>query len=127
MPAKPSGIPPVVIVVDDEVSVLRMMTRALLMAGYAVYAESNGPDAIATAAELPRRPDIVVTHLRMSPMGGAEPALTLFARGLASRFLFVTGFGPDPEYDERLGPLLAKPFSPDRLVIEVERMLSQGN
>ena len=58
----------------------------------------------------------------MDPMGGAEVALTLFSRGLASRFLFVTGFGPDPEYDERLRPLLAEPFSPDRLIMAVERV-----
>jgi CheY-like chemotaxis protein len=43
---------------------------------------------------LPKRPDIVVTDLRMALMGGAELARTFFARGLASRLLFVTGSGP---------------------------------
>ncbi|HEY4649276.1 MAG TPA: response regulator [Gemmatimonadales bacterium] len=104
--------PRVVLVVDDEPTVLRMMARALLEAGYAVHMASNGPDALALAAELPHPPDLVVTDIRMMPMGGTELAERLFSQRPATRFLFVSGYGPAPEYDENFGPFLRKPFSP---------------
>jgi two-component system cell cycle sensor histidine kinase/response regulator CckA len=119
-----SPISPVVLVVDDEPIILSTMARTLLEAGYAVHMASSGLDALALGEELPRPPDLVVTDLRMEPMGGAELAERLFSRGLASRFLFVSGYGSAAEYNEDFGPLLAKPFSPDRLVQSVLHLLS---
>ena len=115
--------PRVVLVVDDEPPVLQMMARALLEAGYAVHTASNGPDALALAEELPRSPDLVVTDIRMGPMGGTELAERLFSRGLASRFLFVSGYGPATDYNEDFGPFLPKPFLPGRLVEEVIHLI----
>jgi CheY-like chemotaxis protein len=115
--------PRVVLVVDDEPPVLQMMARALLEAGYAVHTASNGPDALALAEELTRSPDLVVTDIRMGPMGGTELAERLFSRGLASRFLFVSGYGPATDYNENFGPFLPKPFLPGRLVEEVTHLI----
>jgi uncharacterized membrane protein len=53
----------------------------------------------------------------------ANPAERLFSRGLASRFLFITGFGSAAEYNEDYGRLLAKPFSSERLVDAVSHLL----
>jgi CheY-like chemotaxis protein len=111
-------------VVDDEPTVLRMMARALLEAGYAVHQASNGQDALALAEDLGKPLDLVVTDVRMEPMGGPELAALLFSRGLAQRFLFVSGYGPAPDYNDQFGPLLPKPFSPDRLVEEVASALA---
>ncbi|CAN5859228.1 hypothetical protein BH24GEM1_BH24GEM1_00930 [soil metagenome] len=119
-----SPLSPVVLVVDDEAVILEMMARALLQAGYTVHRAGSGPDAIALAERLPRPPDLVVTDLRMDPMGGAELAELLFSRRLASRFLFVSGFGPVAEYNEDFGPFLAKPFSPERLIEAVSNVLA---
>ena len=115
--------PRVVLVVDDEPIVLQMMARALLDAGYAVHAASNGPDALALAGELPRPPDLVVTDIRMEPMGGTELAERLFSGGLASCFLFVSGYGPAADYNQDFGPFLPKPFLPGRLVEEVTHLI----
>jgi CheY-like chemotaxis protein len=119
-----SPAPPVVLVVDDEAFILQMMARTLVEAGYAVHMAASGPDALSIAERLPRAPDLVVTDLRMDPMGGAELAELLFSRRLASRFLFVSGYGPVAEYNEDFGPFLAKPFSPHRLVEAVSSVLS---
>ena len=113
----------VVLVVDDEQSVLQMMARALLGAGYAVHTANSGLDALAMAEELPRPPDLVVTDIRMEPMGGTELAERLFSRGLASRFLFVSGYGLAADYNEDFGPFLPKPFLPGRLVEEVTHLI----
>jgi two-component system cell cycle sensor histidine kinase/response regulator CckA len=112
-----------VLVVDDELAVLEVMARALLEAGYAVHTATNGPDALALAEGLATPPDLVVTDVRMEPMRGPELAQSLFSRQLASRFLFVSGYGPAADYDDQFGPLLAKPFSPERLCEAVADLL----
>jgi two-component system, cell cycle sensor histidine kinase and response regulator CckA len=113
----------VLLVVDDEPIVLHMMDRTLLDAGYEVHVAGGGPEAIALAGQLQRPLDLVVTDLRMDPIGGAELAEVLFSRGLASRFLFVSGFGRAAEYNEDFGPLLAKPFSSEELLGAVSLLL----
>jgi two-component system, cell cycle sensor histidine kinase and response regulator CckA len=115
----PLSKPCVVLVVHDEPIVLTLMARTLFEAGYAVYTASSGPDALAVAERLRTPLDLVVTDLRMEPMGGAELAERLFSRGRASRFLFVSGYGPVAEYNEDFGPFLAKPFSQDQLLTAV--------
>ena len=114
--------PRVLLVVDDEPGVLQMMARALLDAGYAVHTASNGPDALALAEELPRPPDLVVTDIRMEPMGGTELAERLFSRRLASRFLFVCGYGPATDYN-RTSARFSPNFLPGRLVEEVTHLI----
>lgn len=109
--------------VDDEPPVRELMARTLAEAGYTVHAASHGQEALAVADRVGGRIDLVVTDLRMEPVGGAELAERLFARGLATLFLFVTGFGSAGEYNPSFGPLLLKPFSPDRLLQLVEQLL----
>jgi two-component system, cell cycle sensor histidine kinase and response regulator CckA len=122
MPDRPLT-PPVVLVVDDEPAVLHLMARALLEAGYTVHQASNGEDALALAEKLGKPLDLVVTDIRMEPMAGPELATLLFSRGFALRFLFVSGYGRAPEYNEQFGPFLPKPFSPQRLVEVVADLL----
>jgi CheY-like chemotaxis protein len=112
-----------VLVVDDEALVLEVMVRTLVEAGYAVHTASNGPDALALVEKMERAPDLVVTDVRMEPMRGPELAQTLFSRRLASRFLFVSGYGPAADYDDQFGPLLPKPFSPERLLAAVADLM----
>jgi DNA-binding NtrC family response regulator len=120
-PRSPS--PPAVLVVDDEPVALQVMARTLAEAGYAVHTASNGQDALALAVTLAKPLDLVVTDMRMDPIGGPELAELMFAQGLASRFLFVSGYGPAADYNEQFGPFLPKPFSPQRLVETVARTL----
>jgi CheY-like chemotaxis protein len=124
MPASQSSLtPPVLLVVDDEPPVLDMMARALLEAGYAVHQASSGQDALALAEGLGKPLDLVVTDIRMEPMGGPELAAVMFSRGFASKFLFVSGYGPAADYNEEFGPFLPKPFSPQQLVNTVADLL----
>ena len=124
LPAQGSRTPPVVLVVDDEPLVLGTMVRTLLEVGYTVYQASSGQEALALAKELGRSLDLVVTDIRMKPLGGPELAALLFSGGFASKFLFVSGYGPAADYNEGFGPFLPKPFSPQQLAETVAKLLS---
>jgi two-component system, cell cycle sensor histidine kinase and response regulator CckA len=124
MPTSPSSLTSsAVLVIDDEPAVLRMMVRTLLEAGYTVHQASNGQDALALADELGKPLDLVVTDVRMEPIGDPELATLLFSRGFASRFLFVSGYGIAADYNEQFGHFLPKPFSPQQLVEAVTNLL----
>lgn len=119
----PTGPTPVILVVDDDATVLHAMARGLLLGGFVVHVATSGREALGIVEDLPGAVDLVVTDIRMEPMDGMALAAQLLARGKASRFLFVTGFGTSAEYDPSYGPLLPKPFTPDRLVEAVTHML----
>ena len=73
--AAPKADPaPVVLVVDDEPILLRLMERALTEAGYLVQGASNGLRALELVGSSPCPPDILVTDLRMEPLNGFDLA-----------------------------------------------------
>jgi CheY-like chemotaxis protein len=121
--AAPQADPaPVVLVVDDEPMVLRLMERALIEAGYRVQGASNGLRALELAGNLPGPPDVLVTDLRMEPLNGADLARLVTAKHPNTRVLLVSGY--DPEHTDLTGPFLRKPFSPQELVHAVEQLVA---
>jgi two-component system response regulator GlrR len=57
-----------VLVVDDDVDILKLLTMRLSAAGYGVQAATSGEQALASLAV--NRPDVVVTDLKMGGMSG---------------------------------------------------------
>ncbi len=112
---------PVVLLVDDEPAVLRVMSRILERAGFLVVTATSGLHAISLAAELPAPPDIVVTDLRMEPIDGSALARLILAVWPETRFLFVSGFHTK-NYKDLPGAILAKPFTTQALVEHVQRL-----
>lgn len=122
--AAPQADPrPVVLVVDDEPMILRLMERTLVEAGYRVHPASNGLRALELAASLPTPPAAMVTDLRMEPIDGADLARLMAEQRPATRVLFVSGFIEDPDHRRLQGPMLKKPFAPAQLVAAVGRLL----
>jgi two-component system cell cycle sensor histidine kinase/response regulator CckA len=123
--AAPQADPaPVVLVVDDEPVVLRLMARALGSAGYEVHAATNGLQALEVVSTLPVPPAILVTDLRMDPVDGASLARLVAHLQPSTRILFVSGW--DANHLVLSAPLLPKPFSPGQLVEAVQGLLRTG-
>jgi CheY-like chemotaxis protein len=99
-----------VLVVDDEDPLRRVVRRALEGDGCAVLEAVDGEEALRIIQELPRAPDMVLTDLRMPRVGGRELAeiLSVFRPGLP--VVAMTGFAGSAHPDRRL-PLLIKPFT----------------
>ncbi len=111
--AAPQANPdPVVLVVDDEPSVLRLMQRALVSAGYQVIAATDGLSALALATELPSPPAALVTDLRMEPIDGASLGRLVKALWPGTRLLFVSGYGPPADFGNLPGPCFPSPSVP---------------
>jgi DNA-binding NtrC family response regulator len=124
MAAPETARAPVVIVVDDEPAVLRLMGRALTEAGYQVFTASNALRAIEVIGSLATTPALLVTDLRMEPVDGADLAKLVTGRWPGIGVLFVSGF--DSHHLVLKGPLLPKPFLPAQLVDAVGRLLAES-
>ena len=123
MDVAPDGTGPVVLVVDDEAIVLRLMERALLEAGYRVVAETDAVRVLELAVALPVPPGILVTDIRMASLDGVALAGLVRNRWPGLRLLFVTGY--DTAHHVLPGPVLQKPFGPAQLTSVVARLLTE--
>lgn len=117
-----------VLLVEDHADTREMYAAVLADAGFEVVHAANGAEALAvTASALPA---VVVTDLWM---GGAVSAEDVCRRlhALGVPVLAVTVVAPGEEHEAMRGAgrsaVLLKPLAPDRLVIEVLRLLEGAN
>jgi CheY-like chemotaxis protein len=82
---------PVVLVVDDEPTLLYVMEHTLSQAGYEVYGSSNALRALALATSLRVPPAVLVSDVRMEPDEEAVSRRPFSSYGMSS------GRGPSIE------------------------------
>ena len=119
------------LVVDDEIPILKLVTRILATDNYEIAAASSGDEA-AQMINSPDYPgvDLLVTDLMMPGINGLELAMITRQRFPNVRVLFVTGFA-DRLFKglTELGvgeSFIEKPFGTDGL-LEATRLLMFGH
>jgi len=109
-----------ILVVDDNASVRRVVTKALERAGYRVLAASRPSEALALTEDAADPVELLLVDLVMPEMSGTELAARLRARRGALPVLYVSGrraaAGPGTD-------VLEKPFRPAHLVERVRGIL----
>lgn len=121
-PPRPS-VPAVVLVVEDVDQVRNIAERILRHAGFKTLGARNGREAL-DLIERGTNVQMVLSDLQMPIMGGRELAEHLARRAGAPPIIFMTGYSEDCANMEPGVMLLAKPFTPDRLVDFVKRALA---
>jgi two-component system KDP operon response regulator KdpE len=134
------GPEPLLLVVDDEAGVLRLMKLELSAQGFRVVTASDGDEALRIAEE--QRPDAVVLDIMMPGLSGIEVMRRLRER---SNVPVVLVTAKDKDSDKVRGlelgadDYVVKPFNPDELGAriravlrrmlphEVERVVRAGN
>lgn len=113
--------------VDDEVSILDVVTDYLRHAGFSVATARDGTTALATARSV--QPDLVVLDLGLPGLDGLDVTREL-RRSSEVPIIVLTARGD--EVDRVLGlelgadDYLVKPFSPRELVARVRAVLRRG-
>ncbi len=119
--------PALILVVDDDMFVLRLIAEALSADGYEVDTARNGREALEKTAA--RLYDLILSDLRMPEVDGVALYRELERREprLLRRFAVVSGTTEMPEYasflEETNVPLLGKPFRVEELQQLVRRIL----
>jgi len=115
---------PKILVIDDEQSVLNLVSAYLRPEGYTVYTALDGPGGLKAARSL--KPDLVVLDIMLPGMDGLE-LLTHLRRESEVYVIMLTA--RSEETDKLIGltvgadDYLTKPFSPRELVARIKAAL----
>jgi len=127
MPDQASRTKPVILVVDDEPQILRVMRASLPARGYEVRTAPGGDEALDEIRK--EAPDLIVLDLVMPKMSGLDvcrrvrefsqvPIIVLSAKGSESDKIAALDLGAD-DY-------VTKPFSLDELLARVRAVLRRS-
>lgn len=118
---------PLVLAVDDEVGILRLVKIELGSQGFRVVTASDGEGALRLAEET--RPDIVLLDVLMPGMSGIEVMRAMRERWSVPIILLTA---KDTDADKVRGlelgadDYIVKPFSPDELGARLRAVLRRG-
>ena len=115
------------LLVEDEESVLKLVTRILTQRGYDVYAASTPEQAQELFAEHGAEIDLVLTDIVMPGMAGPELCDRLAEIRPGFKVLYMSGYSHHPALDSRVRdsdePFIQKPFTPNALAQRVRDVL----
>jgi len=116
-----------ILAVDDEPSIVRLVSAALSARGYEVVAAHDGQEALDKVAL--RKPDLIVCDIMMPKMDGREVARRLSANPATKDIplIFLSAIGDLHNQLDTLeeggAEYLTKPFNPSELGDYVDAML----
>jgi len=115
-----------ILVIDDDVLVLRAISKLLTMNNYNVTEAKSGEEAagILSSADF----DLIVSGIRMAGMDGIQLVERLRSSGKNTPVIFVTGYAsenaPVEAYRLEVKDYVLKPFDKDDLLRKVEKNLA---
>jgi DNA-binding NtrC family response regulator len=117
----------VILLIDDDERLRRMLSRMLSTAGHEVIEADNGRSALAILPAC--NPAAVITDVFMPEKDGIETAKEIRARFPDIKILAMTGGGREERFYSLIETLAAtvvlqKPFDKETLLGAVERLLS---
>lgn len=114
-----------ILIVDDDLDILRLMSMRLRAAGYETIPVSNGEAALAHIAL--NNPDLVISDLRMPRMDGMTLFKAIHTAKPQLPVIIVTAHGSDAEALNALQrgvfAFLTKPFDNKYLLQQIESAL----
>jgi two-component system, cell cycle sensor histidine kinase and response regulator CckA len=118
---------PVVLVVDDEATVRRMVVRILREGGYEAIEAGDGLEALKVVEDWLWPIDLVLTDIKMPVLDGIRLGQAIADVRPDLPLAYMSGFGPEATNMLRADLLeacfIAKPFSADALLTLVRRCL----
>jgi DNA-binding response OmpR family regulator len=114
-----------VLVVDDDVKILRFISSSLKLAGYDVCTATCGEEALQVCES--KKPHIIILDILMSPMDGFE-VLRRLRTSSKLPVIAISAHASSAEKALSLGAdvFLAKPFRPDDLVTRIRAVLENA-
>ncbi len=129
-PAPPRHEQPVIMVVDDSVSVRRVMTNLLKKAGWTVLDAKDGVDALEQLHKTKRCPDLFLLDIEMPRMDGYELLSSLRSQGdyRETPIVMVTSRAGDKHRQRALQlgatDYVIKPYLDDQLLKLIRGLLA---
>jgi two-component system, cell cycle sensor histidine kinase and response regulator CckA len=120
----------VVLVVDDDETVRKVLRTGLERDGFEVLTAEHGVDALDVMRRFTRRIDVLLADVVMPEMGGVELAEKVLTLNRPPRVILMSGIIHDPS-KVRIGghspPFVQKPFNMSGLMKLVHREAEMGS
>ena len=120
----PRGASDMILLVEDQEAVRRLVARVLAGEGYEVVQAADGHEALERASNLGKSVGLLVSDVIMPNMGGYELLSRLRQQNAAIRALFLSGYSDDVGAREPSAHFLPKPFAVDALKRVVRQVLA---
>jgi CheY-like chemotaxis protein len=119
----------VILVIDDEPKMRRLIARMLRPKGHVVHEAADGKEGIALFQRL--QPALVISDIVMPEGEGIETIRELRRQAPAMPILAISGANAQSIYLHAATSLgasasLEKPFDPDQLLLAVDELLKQA-
>jgi len=117
-----------ILVVDDEVNITQILEFSIGAEGYEVIAAQNGEEAIDKARR--EQPDLIILDIMMPIIDGYEACRILKSNPLTKNIPVILLTAKGRDIDRRFGyevgatDYIIKPFSPNKLVDKIHKLLS---
>ena len=120
---------PVVLVTDDDRSIVELLTHTLKQRGYAVMAAYDGKEAMAAVART--RPDAILLDIRMPVMDGYEVLEALKTNPATADIpvVIMSAYQLDSDRSSVLSlaaQLIGKPFDVEDFVTHIEEVITEN-
>lgn len=117
-----------VLVVDDDQSVLDLVSELLAGDGHTVLSANHSDRALDISADFKGEIDLLVTDVKMDPfMTGFQLAQCLRLMRVEIKVLYISGFVEDEmvrwEVENKVAGFLPKPFQRSALLMKVREIL----
>ncbi len=120
----------IILLVDDEENLLKLIDRMLSGLGYRVSSFTDGKEALSAFSAHPETFDLLLTDISMPGMGGRELADELLEQRPELPIIFCTG-AYDVDESENIcngsESILYKPVSKEQLMATVREVLADGS
>jgi two-component system, OmpR family, response regulator len=124
---KAAAMPARLLVVDDEATILELLSGSLRLAGFEVMTASSGAEAVRAAAS--GRPDLVLLDVMMPDGDGFEALRRIRSAGGEVPVIFLTARDEVPDRVEGFAvgadDYVTKPFSLDELLGRIRAVLKR--
>ena len=112
-----------ILVVDDEVDVRRLVCSVLEQAGHVVIGASTAEQALSLLESHEPTPDLLLTDIVMPGMNGIMLAAQAHKRCPRLHVLFMSGYAQEYARELSGSVCISKPFKPAELIAAVQAAL----
>ena len=123
-----AGTPGRLLVVDDEKTILELLSGSLRLAGFEVTTAASGTEAVRAASS--RRPDLVLLDVMMPDGDGFEALRRMRSAGIEVPVIFLTARDEEPDrvngFDLGADDYVTKPFSLNELLGRIRAVLRRS-
>ncbi len=120
----------VVLVVEEDAPVRRLVRSVLEESGYRVHEATSGRDALAYLEQEQTPLDLILSDVAMPDITGLELVALVAPSRHSPRVLFMSGYADSQILDEGVGEpsigVLHKPFTSAQLSAQVAQIMSKG-